>query len=276
MTTEIVKIGDYDEYREKFKEVESAADFLPNVSTKDGYDKSKRVALDVGKILTALDKKRKELKAESLATGRAIDGEAKSIVAVLESYQLPHKEAYKKLDQDKKDRETDRKSALTARCEVIEDLPVHLHDECSGVVKAALENLIANECLDFYEFTERALKSRNVSRDALSAMFATKLQQEKDAKELKGLQAKSAVADKIVADAAIAKDAVDREVQRLKVEADAEVAASALRMADREHISAIRSKAKSDLMAGGITEDQAKAIVMAIHSGKITSVSITY
>jgi len=95
MTNALIKVTEYDEFREKLEEVKEACNFLPDVSTDDGYDKSKRISLDVGKSLTALDKRRKELKAESLAFGRQVDSEAKTIREVLEELQEPHKLANK-------------------------------------------------------------------------------------------------------------------------------------------------------------------------------------
>ena len=95
MATQLVKVNEYDEFRSKVEEVKEACNFLPDVTTDEGYAKSKRVALDVGKVRTAVDKKRKELKKESLDFGRLIDSEAKSLAAELEQFQLPHKNAYK-------------------------------------------------------------------------------------------------------------------------------------------------------------------------------------
>lgn len=276
MTTELATITAYDEFREKVGDVKLACDFIPNVSTDDGYEKSKRVSLDVGKILTAIDKARKIEKAESLATGKRIDSEAKTLVAELEGFQSAHKLAYKNLDQAKKDRETARKAGLELRCEEIEGLPFALHEMDSGAVQCALEGLIADECLDFYEYTERALKSRNVSRDALSAMFSTKLQQEKDAKELKELQAKSAEADKIIADAKLVALGESQAAAKQKQADEIEARQEATRLADREHVSGIRTATKNDLMGCGIDEAHAKDIVLAIHNGRIANLTINY
>ena len=93
-----MQIVEYDEIREKLDEVKECCGFLPDVTTGEGYEKSKRVALDVGKLLTALEKKRKDKKAYFLEGGKQVDSQYKTIAAELEKYQLPHKNAYKELD----------------------------------------------------------------------------------------------------------------------------------------------------------------------------------
>jgi len=184
-------IIEYDAFRAKIKAIDVACDFVPEVSTTDGYEKSKRVALDVGKVLTALEKKRKELKEDILIRGRAIDGEAKAIKSELESFQGPHKEAYQRLDKEKKERKEKRAAELQGRVDFIAGLPAAMVDADSESVKEAMQDLHSNECLDFYEFTSDALQARKASIDALADMFSRKLQQEADNAELKRLRAEA-------------------------------------------------------------------------------------
>lgn len=230
----LVKINEYEEFRNQVAAVKDTCDFLPDVSTDEGYNKSKRVALDVGKILTAVEKKRKELKSESIAVGKAIDTEAKEIVAEVEAFMLPHKNAYKELDTLKKERDASRKQELSDRVEVIRLLPESMADSDSEGIKMALESLQQEECLDFYEFTAEALKARNASRDALGNMFAVKLKEEQDAIELAKLKKEQAEReqkereDKIASDAAAEADAAKREAEDAKQKA-VELAAEAVK-----------------------------------------------
>jgi len=190
--TETKEIQIYGEFEAKIAELKDTCNFLPDMSTDDGYAKSRRVALDAGKVLTNLEKSRKEKKAKSLEEGRAIDSEAKAIVAKIEEFQLPHKEAYKELDNLKKEREANRKAELEERVRVIRELPEAMADSDSEGVKMALESLQVEECLDFYEFTQPALLARNASKEALSTMFADKLKYEKEQLELAELRKKQA------------------------------------------------------------------------------------
>ena len=186
--SEIV-IVELNKFREDMDKAKESANFIPDVSDSDGYDKSKRVSLDIGKILTALDKTRKEKKAYFLQGGRDVDSQAKEIREELEQMQLPHKEAYKQLDAEKKEREQKRKDELQSRVDEMLFLVEGLADSCSDEIKAAIEHVQANECLDFYEFTESALKTRNKAVKELSELFAKTLQAEKDAEELAALKA---------------------------------------------------------------------------------------
>jgi len=200
----------YDEFYNKMDEVKDICNFLPDVSTTDGYDKSKRVSLDVGKVLTALEKSRVEEKKESMDYGRLVDSEARKIAGELKGYQEPHKEAYKELDNQNKEREEKRKNELEQRVEEIRGLPEAMADSDSEGVKMALESLEMEECLDFYEFTSQVLKARNDSKAALSAMFADKLQKEKDAKELDDLRCKQVRQDQKDHDERIAREAREK------------------------------------------------------------------
>jgi hypothetical protein len=249
MSTALTKISDYDEFRERVAEVKGVCNFIPDVSTDEGYEKSKRVALDVGKVLTALEKKRKEKKADSIAEGKLIDSEAKSIAAELEAFQVPHKEAYKELDTLKKQQIQDRKDKLQARVDDIRNLPEMMADMDSGSVKAAMEQTAANECLDFFEFTEQALKARNASKNELSKMFSEKLKAEKDAAELESLRKKQAEQDQKDREQAIAKAASE------KAEAEAAQAKASEQAAIEQAAEAVKQREAAELRAKQDAED---------------------
>ena len=231
-----IKITEYDEIRAKLDEVKDAANFIPDVTTDEGYTKSKRVSLDVGKLLTALDKARKDKKAHYLEGGRQVDSQAKSIREELEQYQEPHKLAYKELDNLKKEREAARKAELESRVSEIAALPDNMRESHSDEIKMALESLQVEECLDFYEYTEQALKARNASKTALSEMFAAKLKAEAEAEELERLRKESE-----------ARAIKDRE-EAIKKEASAK--------ADREKAEAVEREQLAK--AGQIAAEEAK------------------
>ena len=55
----------YDEFESQLKAIEEACNFIPDVSTKDGYEKSKRLGLDGRKVEKAIDDLRLEKKKEA-------------------------------------------------------------------------------------------------------------------------------------------------------------------------------------------------------------------
>jgi colicin import membrane protein len=332
--TGIIKIEEYADIEAKLEEVRDAANFIPDVTTDDGYQKSKRVSLDVGKLLTALEKKRKDKKKYFLEGGKAVDAQAKDIAAKLEEMQAPHKLAYKELDNMKKEREEARKNALEERIVYMRELPELMAESHSSEIKAAYESVKSDECLDYQEYTEKALKARNTSVDELSRLFDSKLKQEQDAAELQRLRseeekrAQKERDDKIAQDAArkaeqekleiveraekeraeaverennlkqaaedaerlkaeaeenaklqaikAAEDAKNAEIERQRMKAEAEAEEIRVREANKKHVGSIRKAAKESIMALGVDESTAKKIVLAISSGQIQNVTISY
>jgi hypothetical protein len=82
VTTELTK---FDAVTPKIEEL--SAQFLPlriaNIEDKDGYEEVKRALKVMIGTRTAVEDKRKELKADSLAFGRAVDSRAKEITSML-------------------------------------------------------------------------------------------------------------------------------------------------------------------------------------------------
>ena len=347
-----MNITEYDEVRAKLEEVKDVCDFIPDASTDEGYKKSKSVALDVGRLLTALEKARKAKKAYFIDGGKEVDIQAKSIKQELEAFQLPHKEAYKELDNLKKEREAARKQELEDRVAQIRDLPDQMRDASSDEVKMALESLQQEECLDFYEYATPALKARNESRTALATMFGDKLKAEDEARELDKLRAEKEAREKADHEESIRReaaakaeeekaDAIKREKLAKEEAANANYAADMARLnaedqkkrlekriaednriaaenaaqakrqakinedmaaknsrlkevarqkevkrleqveadkreADKKHVGNIRREAKEALMALGLSEKQSKDVVLAINSGDVPHVKITY
>jgi chemotaxis protein histidine kinase CheA len=233
--TKIV-IAEYDDIKVGLEEVKSVANFIPDVSTDEGYDKSKRVSLDVGKLITRLDQSRKDKKAYYLEGGRAVDSQAKEIKEALEALQLPHKEAYKQLDNALKDRERQRKELLESRVADLRVLPESMRDADSSALKLCMEHLAEEDCMDFFEFTESALKARNASRKELSVMFASALESEKHAEELTVLRKEKEERDRIEHENAIRDHA--------KAEAEAEKNAAIDRLEEANKVAAQAEKSR--------------------------------
>lgn len=304
-----MQLTEYNEIRSALDAIKSACDFLPDTSSDEGYKKAKRVALDGGKVLTKLEGKRKELKAESLEFGRNVDSQAKTLKQEIEGYLQPHKDAYKALDNEKKEREANRKAELEQRVQDIRELPETMRDSDSSGVKMAMEAMQAEECLGFYEYSMQALEARNAARVALGDMYAQKLTAEKEAAELEELRQEKAKRDQEAHEESIRREAsakADREKEAaVKALADAELGAQhevalvmheafcdearrvelqrvedeakAAREADKKHIGNIRREVKEALMENClIDEATAKTIVLAISRGDIAHTSIKY
>jgi colicin import membrane protein len=185
---EKINIVEYDEIRAGIDKIKAECDFLPDVSTKEGYEKSRRLALDHGKVLSKLEAVRKERKSYWLEGGKQVDSQAKAIKAEIEEAIGPHKDAYKNLDNAKKEREKARVAALEERVQFIVNLPGSMQDSSSDEVMAAIEGLNSEECLDFYEFTMQALEARKASQQKLADLYRRVKKSEDEAEELAELR----------------------------------------------------------------------------------------
>lgn len=271
-----MEIVEYNQFRARIAVIADACDFIPNVTTKEGYEKSRRVALDVGKVLTALEKSRAGLKADVLESGRQIDGQAKTLKEELAAIQEPHKAAYQKLDQEKKERKQKRLDELQSRVDYIARLPMLMLDADSESVKAAMQDLHKEECLDFYEMTSGALQARKASIDALADMFSKKLKQEADTAELAALRAESEAKAAEESKADIADAAVAAERKMRAEQTSIEAAANLSRLADNEHISKINLEIENKLMQYGLSTAQSTGLIRDIASGDFPHVTINY
>ena len=89
------QIQKYDSFRESMKELQTLCNWIPNTSTDEGYEKSKRLGLDGRKIFNALEDARKSEKKDVLEKGRLIDSEAKFIQNAITEPIQPHLHASK-------------------------------------------------------------------------------------------------------------------------------------------------------------------------------------
>lgn len=309
-------IVEYNEIAMQLDTAREYSNFLPNVTTKEGYEKSKRVSLDIGKLKTALEKTRKEKKAYWLEGGKQVDLKAKEIAAQLDEMQQPHLQAYKELDNIKKEREAQRKAELEERLSNIADLPTLMQDASSDELIGALQSLESETCEEFYEYTADALKARNRSIEMLGEMLVKAKKAEKDAAELAELRKQQALREQQERDERIAQEAAaqakaeEEEARRQLEESErrhqeemaaaherarqkaaeaaraeraryeAEVLAkeeeARQREADRQHRAAIHNEILTKLLTTGITEQQGKDIIALAVKGEAGNLGVTY
>ena len=213
-------IAEYDEMANRLDEIKEYSNFLPDVSSDEGYQKSKRVSLDIGKVKTTLEKARKEKKSFFIEGGKQVDSQAKKILEKLDTMQLPHLTAYKELDGLKKEREALRKQGLEDRVAFIRNLPEMLSESCSDEIQGAMNDMNNESCETFYEFTSAALKARNETIKLLGDLFTKTLKAEKDAEELVNLRAEQAKRDKEEHETRIANQARKEAERTAKIEQD--------------------------------------------------------
>lgn len=155
------QIQEYDSFRQQMAELKDICNFLPDTSTTEGYDKSKRLGLD-GRILwNALEKKRAEVKAEVVEKGRLIDSECNPIKEEIMEYIQPHIDAYKEVDSREKRRKEELDRMIDGRIEAFRNCVILGSDMESGQLAEMIEDLKADPMEDCYHRTAEALKVRN-------------------------------------------------------------------------------------------------------------------
>ncbi len=98
------------EYREQFMPLK-----IENMNDKEGIEKVHEARMFIVKKRTDIEKKRKELKEDSLKFGRAVDGEAKRITAMLEEIESHLESEEDKVAQEKAKILAEEEKKLTDR-----------------------------------------------------------------------------------------------------------------------------------------------------------------
>lgn len=180
----------------------------------------------------ALERTRKEAKAESLRIGRAIDAEAEEIKARIEAMIGVHQEALEAIEQREKQRVADLAERLA-----------NLRNSCGAVTVAAdlaeliaqLEPVVIGD--DWQEFKPQALEAKDQVLRDLRQRHAEAVEREAREAELARLRAEAAERERLEREAAIVRAAEERaraEAARAAQEAEARAAAEREAAARRE------------------------------------------
>ncbi len=219
---------------------------IPDTEKKgdEGYLVVHEKVMSITKVRTAIEKKRKELKADALSWGRLVDGKAKELTEIIEVIENPWKELKSDLD-DKEAREAEEARVKEVeRIQIIEAKVEQLKGATNDLVGkdvAALKNrlgILSAVVIDesYGEYTEAAQLHKDTGIGKLDAAIAEREVFEEQQAQLKVSQDKLAAQQKEIDDAA-AKVEEDRlkneaEAQRLKDEEETQIAAEKQRKED--------------------------------------------
>ena len=164
--SEIKELVEFDRIAAGMARIQEEGNFLPDVTTKEGYEASKRFVLDVTTpTRSALDKAHKTAKTYWLNGGRSIDAKKNELMDLLVEIQEPHQKAYKDFDQIEKDKKAKFESDLQERINIF-------HNFCviaQGLDSSAITGLI-QDCgeIDTQEgFYHRGAEACKARGDAL-------------------------------------------------------------------------------------------------------------
>jgi len=251
MTTEILdaqttQVAAYQPfYSELAKLEQDNAALVFNYETPKGNKEARSHVFSLRKTKGALEKVRKEAKAESLRIGRAVDSEAAAIEARIEAMIIVHQTKIDEIEQ----REKERLANLNARLAVIKANPCNSTAE----VRAEIGRVTAIEIdPSWQEFMAQATTDKETVLQALDVLLADFIKRDEEAAELARLRAEAEARAQAERDAAIAKAAAERT--------QAEAAAKAAEEAEkaRKAIEAAEAEAKRKEEAAALAVKQAQ------------------
>ena len=176
---------------------------------------------------TAIEKKRKELKASALQWGRKIDDEAKRITALLLSLEEELKAEIEIVDNERKakkaekDRiEQERIDGIQIKIEAIKEKGLTTINLSSDDVTALCDEILAIQITEevYQEFAEQAKAAKLATLSALDDIYNDKVIQEKEAAERK---AEIAKIEKLRAEQAEAEVKMHEELRKIELEKQA-------------------------------------------------------
>ena len=267
--TDNYDLTEFNKVRATIEGIKKKGDFLPDMSTEDGYNASKRFVLDeTTKARSSLVEAHKRIKATLLEACRVIDGHKNKIMIEIEAIQKPHKDAYKAVDAKKKEEKDKFESKLQDKIQSLRDY----RNRCIGKSSSEIEDLI-KDCAEtdtqhgFYHLqfdaTKARAKSLEVLEEALTAANRQKEIEERQKKERIEIEAKQAE---------LRKKEIEIDIKQKSIESQQ----SSKNPTEREEKLKIYESIKDDLCGHGIETGAVDTLVDLISKGKIKHLTITY
>lgn len=175
--------------------VAEAGNFIPDMTTKEGYNASKRFVLDnTMPMRKALEAAHKEVKAPFWDACKFLDGKKKELLTMIEAVEAPHKEAYKNHDAEIKRKKEEKAKALQSKFDELDQFIVY----CStpDVNSESVQSVIDN-CHDvdvdpdfFGSRLDSYIEKLNRTIEQLSTLLTQKIQFEQMRKQQEEMEAK--------------------------------------------------------------------------------------
>lgn len=213
---------------------------IPNAEIKgdDGYNFVHEKTMAITKVRTNIEKVRKDLKADALAWGKKVDGEAKRLTTIVEDLEAPWRDLKHDLDQKEAREKEEARQAEEKRIAEVEGRIAGIRGLAEGLLGAdtakikerlaELDTLVLTE-EEFGEYTEAAQVTGDIIRKTLSSALAEREAfeaQQADLEKQKAAMAEEQAAQQAkLAEQQAQLDAGKAEMERAQKEMDAEKAA---------------------------------------------------
>jgi hypothetical protein len=222
-------VAEYSPFYAQLTELEASNAALAfDYESKKGNKEARSHVFKLRQTKGALEAVRKQVKADILVKGRAIDSEAKEIEARIEAMITVHQQKLDEIEQ----REKDRIAGIQAR---IADINKVIDSRASDDLReriAYVESFAIDD--SFAEFVAEAAKAKDAMLAKYREMLACSVKAEAEAAELARLRAEAEERAKKERDEAIARAAVERAQAEAARKAEEERAAAARAIAEAE------------------------------------------
>lgn len=250
-----IVITEYEAIDLELKIIEQdAATVSFDYTDKKGNKDARSYRASVRKVATRLEAVRVGAKRFYLDSGKAIDAEAKKIVARIDAITNPHTIELKKLDDEEKERVSNHKAVVTWINETTDSALANGSPESLQSALDELDIIVTDGAEEFKDETDKALL-RSIAKLKEGLEHAIKVQEQFI--EIKRLQDEAAERKRLDDIAAAAKQA--EELERAKSAAmiakaefmakESQQRAAELEQREKDRIAADKQKAESDMLA---------------------------
>lgn len=286
------------------------ASFEHDLSTGVGRKRTASLAAKVAKLKTTLDGMGKDLVSDWKEKAKKVDASRRAMREALDELKAEARKPLTEWEEEQerlKQEEAERLAAerLAAEIESAHEIGLLMNEkfdrDAADAAAEAERQRQEEERRRAQEQAEREERLKQEAADQARAEAERKAQEENDRiererrdalrrEEEARQRAEQAERDRIAAEerakaqaeqaerekAEAEERARQQEIQRQQAEQDRIRREQEQREANNRHVSGIRRQAKESLMGLGMDEAMAKRIVLAIHSGNIANVKITY
>jgi len=214
----VYTVAEFNEIEATIEAIKEKCNFEPDMSTKEGHEKSKRLSLDIGKGLTKIKdacKREKRIKADE---GKQIQVDCDALIEKIEVHQLPHKNAYKAADAEVKEEREAMEIKLQSLIRITSTARADRWS--SDMITDKINELLNDDCLQYGSKAADAIVQKKLVIDTLEAFQVEVIKAEADAEELAQLRRDRAEKEETDAQAEIANagtvNQVAEESQRLQ------------------------------------------------------------
>ena len=239
-------LSKFDKVLADVAEIQEKGNFIPDCSTKEGYEASKRFVLDVTTpARKMLEQAHKETKKPFWDACKFLDSKKKELMPLLEAVEEPHKLAYKAVDEEKKRIKAEKEAAVQRGFDSV----INLVNSSVGADSATIQNLL-NDCMDFdvdpAVYGNRTDELINVQRESVEKLtdaLSRQIQYEEMEKQRQELERQQRELEE-----------AQREAQRIKEESERK---------EREALIAEQAKKEAEELAAKRLEEEKEAAKQA-------------